>query len=283
MTDITTTGKPPLVVLRDRLEARRKEIKDALPSDVSVDNFVRAVTTSAQLNPELQAVTWQSLWDACIRACRVGLLPDGLEAAIVPYKTRAQFIPMVQGVLRNARRSGQIKWIKADVVREGEEFDHAITHTGEIFRHVPGEDFAAPIVKAYALAITKDDAFYSAVMSKAEIDKHRAFSRASREDSPWNQWYEAMAIKTAIHQLGKYLPSVRDAIKDDDTIIQTPIAPTVVFERAAQAPASVDDNPRAGAPEGGERGELPPENTPAAEPDDAQIPFFEPKDKGAKR
>ena len=223
MTDITTTGKHPLIVIGERLEARRKEIKDALPSDVSVDNFVRAVKTSAQLNPELQAVTWQSLWDACLRACRAGLLPDGFEFAIVPLQNPGAIYSDGAGraAQRPALRSNQMDQGRCRAGGRGVRPRHHAQ--GEIFRHVPGDDFNAPIMKAYALAITKDDAFYSAVMSKAEIDKHRAFSRASREDSPWNQWYEAMAIKTAIHKLGKMLPSVRDAITEDETIVQTPM------------------------------------------------------------
>jgi len=89
MTDVATlpTNKPPLVVLRDRLEQRRNEIKNALPSDVSVDAFIRAAITSAQLNPEIQACSWTSLWTSCLRACRDGLLPDGQEGAIVPFKS----------------------------------------------------------------------------------------------------------------------------------------------------------------------------------------------------
>ena len=217
-TALTTTGKDPRLVFRDRLEVRKTEIKNALPPDISVDAFIRAAMTSTQLNPDILACTFSSIWDAIMKSCRAGLLPDGVEAAIVPYKTRAAFIPMVQGVLRSARRSGQIKTISANVVREGEIFAHEITHEGEIFRHVPGDDFSAQIVRAYAVANTRDGGFFSAVMSLAEINKHRAFSRASREDSPWNQWFEAMAIKTAIHKLGKMLPSVRDAINEDDSV-----------------------------------------------------------------
>ena len=48
---------------------------------------------------------------------------------------------MYQGLLRRFRRSGNFKWVKADVVREGEEFAHYIDEAGEHFRHVPGDSF----------------------------------------------------------------------------------------------------------------------------------------------
>jgi recombination protein RecT len=246
-TDVAApVGKHPREVFRTRLYERKGEIKNMLPTDISVDAFIRAAETSVQLNPEILACTWQSLWDALVRACRAGLLPDGQEAAIVPFKAKAQFLPMVQGVLRNARRSGQLKWIKADVVREGETYMHEVTHEGEIFRHVPGDDFGAQILRAYAVAITKDGAFFSAVLSLAEINKHRAFSRAGREDSPWNQWAEAMSVKTAIHKLGKMLPSVRDAIADDDTIIELP-APRIAPAATKPAPQPADAGDADGA------------------------------------
>ena len=43
-------------------------------------------------------------------------------------------------------------------------------------------------------------------MPRAEIDKHRAFSRATREDSPWKQHYAEMAKKTTLIRLSKMLP-----------------------------------------------------------------------------
>ena len=132
-TDVATTtaARHPLVALRERLEARREELKNSLPSDVPVERFIRAVITSAQINPDILACVWQSLWLACIRACRDGLLPDGREGAIVPYKSTATWIPMYQGLLKRFRRSGTFRWIKADVVRQGEEFYHYVDEHGD--------------------------------------------------------------------------------------------------------------------------------------------------------
>lgn len=237
----TAVNKPPIVVMRERFESRKDELKNALPSDVSPDAFIRAFMTSAQINPELQGCTWSSLWEAALRACRDGLLPDGVEAAVVPFKSRAQYIRMYGGVLRQFRRSGQFKWLKSDVVREGEKFEHWVTNAGEHFLHVPGDDFTAPIVKAYALATTKDGGEFCKVMSRAEIDKHRAYSRAQRDDSPWKVWYEAMAQKTAIIQLAKTLPNARDLVGDDDVIeTEAPTATPIPIARTPGAAAALD-------------------------------------------
>jgi len=233
----TAVNKPPLVVMRERLEARRDELKNALV-DIPPEQFIRALTTSAQINPELQAVTWQSLWDACMRACRDGLLPDGVEGAIVPYKAKATWIPMYQGLLRRFRRSGQFKWVTANVVREGEVFAHHIDEQGEHFRHVPGDSFEAPIVKVYAMATTKDGGVFVTVMSLAEANKIRNMSRASRDDAPWKLWPEEMYKKTALRRLCKVLPSGRDIIGDDEELPEFLDAPTTAPAPIARAPGA---------------------------------------------
>ena len=198
MSDMTISDpRPPQVVLRERLQVREPELRAALKdSGISSEQFIRALMTSAAINPDILACNFQSLWNACMRACRDGLLPDGTDGAIVPYKDKATWIPMYQGLLRRFRRSGQFKWITAGLVREGEEFFHFIDQDGEHFKHTPGESFTSAIKKVYALATTKDGGIFVAVMPMEEIDKIKRMSRATRDDSPWKSWPEEMMKKT---------------------------------------------------------------------------------------
>jgi recombination protein RecT len=282
MNDLTTAAnKPPIVVLRERLEARKTELKNALPSDIAPDAFIRALMTSAQINPEIQACSWQSLWTACLRACRDGLLPDGVEGAVVPFKSTASWIPMYAGLLRRFRKSGQFKWVTAGIVRQGEIFEHWITNQGEHFRHVPGDDNQlAPITKIYALATTKDGGEFVAVLSIAEANKIRNMSRATREDSPWKQWPEEMYKKTAIRRLSKVLPSARDLIGEED-LPEVPVAEGQRFgpSETIQAPTDIrpsefereetrapDHEAPSEGPEGGEPGAGTPPEPSVADP-----------------
>src|SRR4029077_8172440 len=128
MTDTNVTPiKPPIVVLRERLQERRSELKDAL-TDIDPDHFIRALVTAAQINPKLQACAWQSLWLEAMKACRDNLLPDGREGIILPFGDKATWIPMYQGLLKKFRASGQCKWITADIVRRGETFEHWVSN-----------------------------------------------------------------------------------------------------------------------------------------------------------
>jgi recombination protein RecT len=229
--------KPPLVVLRERLKDRESEIKAALTdAGIKPEAFIRAIVTSAAINPDILGCTWQSLWIAIMRACRDGLMPDGIEGALVAYKSTANWLPMYQGMLRLFRRSGQFKWIAAEIVRTGEPFHYYIDERGAHFRHEPGEDFDAPMVKVYAAATTKDDAFFCAVLTKKEADKIRAMSRTTRDDAPWKSWPEQMYKKTAIKRLSKVLPSIRDVIGDDDDLVEVP--PVELAPQRAAGPAA---------------------------------------------
>jgi recombination protein RecT len=254
---VATQNKPPLVVLRERLEARKGELANAL-NDIKPDHFIRAVTTAAQMNPDIQACSFQSLWLACMRACRDGLLPDGREGAIVPYKSNAQWIPMYQGLLKKFRQSGMAKWITSDVVREGETFEHWVDQTGEHFKHIPEGDESKPIIKVYAAALTTDGAFYVAVMSMTEINKIKAMSKASRDDSPWKQWPGEMMKKTALRRLSKMLPAGRDFFEEEEEQPQPQPVYAIVNNEARQAGAAGALDQFAGKaeepsqPEGGE-------------------------------
>lgn len=202
---------PPIVVLRNFLDARITEIKTALPAHMSPERFVRVVMTAVQLNTELLACDRQSLWNACMRAANDGLLPDGREGAIVAFKGKAQWLPMYAGLLKRFRNSGEFKWITAGIVYEGEQYEHWIDETGEHFKHVPGDDIAGRKVRrVYALATTKDGGSFIADLSLSDVYKREAMSRTTREDAPWKKWPDEMRKKTAIRVLSKLLPMSSD-------------------------------------------------------------------------
>lgn len=209
-------GQHPLVVLRERLESRKGELRSALPSDINPDRFIRALMTSAQINPDILACSWNSLWLACMRACRDGLLPDGVEGAIVPYKEKATWIPMYRGLLKKFQESGKFKWITANVVYEGDEFSHWIDEYGEHLKHVPSDRYDVPVQRVYAMATTKDGGVFVTVMPIGEINKIRGMSKARRDDSPWQQWPQEMMKKTALRRISKMLPSAPQLDEEDE-------------------------------------------------------------------
>jgi len=191
----------------------------ALPEHVSPERFVRVVVTAIQSNPGLQNADRDSVLGAAIKCAQDGLLPDGREAALVVYGTKAQYLPMIAGVLAKVRRSGELLTIAAHVVYEKDAFAYTLGDDERI-DHQPfltGER-GKPIA-AYAVAKTKDGGIYREVMSIAQIEQVRNVSRA-KGAGPWVQWWDEMARKTVLRRLAKRLPMSTDLQqvfqRDDD-------------------------------------------------------------------
>jgi recombination protein RecT len=211
MAEAATKQNHPLVVLDTYLRDRVDSLRTALPPHMKPERFISSVMTAVQLNPDLLACDRRSLWIACMRCAQDGLLPDGTEAAIVPYKSKASYLPMYRGLLKKFRNSGQFKWVTAGIAYEGEVFEHWIDENGEHFKHVPSNDNADRKVKRiYALATTQDGGVFISDLSVADINKRRAMSRAARDDAPWKQWPDEMMKKTALRVLSKLLPQSSD-------------------------------------------------------------------------
>jgi recombination protein RecT len=213
--------KHPLVTLREHFDARAGELKNALPVHIPPERFIRVVMTAIGLNLDLLACDRQSLWNACLRAASDGLLPDGREGAIVPFKDKAQWLPMVGGLLKRFRNSGQFKSIDVDIVRDNDVFHYYKDEHGPHLNHVPGDGTGKP-VKAYAIANTKDGGIMVEVMSESEINKRRNVSRA--KNSPlWTEWTEEAWQKTVLRNLAKRLPmssDLDDLIRADDDLYE---------------------------------------------------------------
>lgn len=272
MTDQTANlpaAKSPAVELRTAIERQKAEFKAALPAHVPAEKFVRTVLTAVSLNPELINVDRKSLMGACMRAASDGLILDGREAALVTYKTKqrdgsfkptATYIPMVAGLMKKARNSGEIASLSAQVVYERDTFTYTLGDD-ETIKHQPAlsGDRGKPIA-VYAIARLKDGSIQREVMSIAEVERIRQGSRA-KDSGPWASHWSEMARKTAIRRLCKYLPSSTDrqdgadlvdvAERDDELYdIETPAAPEqttpeprkrrTAAEKLNAAPATVE-------------------------------------------
>lgn len=195
--------------VRHDLQRMATEFEAVLPPQIPTERFVRTAITAIGMQPDLLRTDRRSLMGACMKAAQDGLLPDGREAALVIFKGKAQYLPMVAGLLKKARQSGQISSISAHVVYQHDQFDYELGDNERI-HHKPmitGER-GRPIA-VYAIARTTDGGAYREVMSVAQVEKVRASSRAANA-GPWSTWWDEMARKTVIRRLAKYMPSSTD-------------------------------------------------------------------------
>lgn len=215
----------PVDEIRSSLSRMEGEFFKVLPSHVSADKFARTAITAVQNTPSLLDCDRRSLYAACLDAATQGLLPDGREGAIVPFKGKARFMPMVQGIMKKVRNSGEIGDIDAQVVYENDEYHAWIDEKGRHFRFERSKGERGSPLLTFAYAIGRDGAFYFEEVSEEEMSKIEAQSRAS--DSPWKGPFKnEMKRKSALRRLAKYrLPSSTDLTnltQTEDDIYQDP-------------------------------------------------------------
>jgi recombination protein RecT len=216
----TRPAKTPQEALRQQLASMAPQFAMALPSHIKPEKLQRVVMTMAQQTPALLDADRRSLLGACMKCAADGLVPDGREAALVMFGKTVQYMPMMVGLLKRARNSGDIAGVVTQVVYENDEFMQTPDDFDRPLRHVPpklGQDRGKPI-GAYAQAKLKDGTIVSEVMSLAEIEKVRKVSRASSR-GPWVDWWDEMARKTVFRRLSKWLPmDAEDADKFEQTM-----------------------------------------------------------------
>lgn len=200
------------------------QIKAALPRHMTAERMARIATTELRKTPKLEQCTPMSFLGAVIQCAQLGLEPGNAlgHAYILPYDkrkkisgewrtiaTEAQLIIGYRGMIDLARRSGQILSLSAQAVYKGDEFECSFG-LDPTLKHVP--DFENPsraqpgmLTFVYSVAKLKDGGTQFAVMSRAEIEAIRDRSQAA-QNGPWVTDYEAMALKTVIRRLFKYLP-----------------------------------------------------------------------------
>lgn len=183
----------------------RSQIELALPEGMSPHRFARAAATAMLERPDLVELDRRSLFTALVKSAQDGLVPDGREAALVPFKGKAVYVPMVGGFRKLAAEHG---WsLRARVVYAREPFDFTAGARPEVFhKPIVNEDDRGEMVLAYAIAKhrTTGDVELE-VMTKAEIEKVRKTSKQP-DGELWGKWPERAWEKTVARRLFKQLP-----------------------------------------------------------------------------
>lgn len=211
----------PMDQLKAGLAQMEPQYAVALGDQISPAKFKNAVLTAVNLNPDLLDADRQSFYTASMRAAQDGLLPDGREGAMVVFNTKVkrggedrwvkmvQWLPMVYGVLKKLRSSGELASIVAHEVYEKDTFDYVLGDDERIEHKPLMSGDRGQVIAAYMIAKLKDGSIQREVMLRADIDRARAFSR-SKDGPAWTNWFGEMARKSVIHRGSKYLPMSPD-------------------------------------------------------------------------
>ncbi len=195
-----------------------------LPAHIPPEKFVRVAMTAALQNADLLKMDRKLLMQELIKCATDGLIPDGREAAILPFKGKPKYLPMIRGILKKVRNSGDLKSITPMVVYERDEFEYWIDENGPHLKHVPCFDRdPGPVRLTYAAAQTKDGGSYVEIIPESQMDKIRK-SSASGNNGPWGgDFADEMRKKSALKRLEKRLPSstdLEDIMKRDEEVTE---------------------------------------------------------------
>lgn len=204
------------------------EIAKALPKHMSPERMMRVAMTSLTKTPKLAECTPESFMQCLLSLSQWGLEPDGRRAHLIPYGRECTLIIDYKGLVELAYRSGVVKSIHADVVREGDLFVYSL---GEIREHTPWVfrfDASKPkdagkVIAAYARVVMNGDVSKCEVLSFDEIESVRNRSRAGN-NGPWKTDWSEMAKKTAFRRVSKWLPlsaEIQDAFERDADSLPT--------------------------------------------------------------
>jgi len=238
-TAISTTETKKITTVFEYFEHRKKDIEAVLPKHLTADRLIGIMTYCIKGNPKIAACSQPSLIAAVIQSVQLGLEPNVLgQCYFIPYnnkqsdgtkKLEVQFQIGYRGLLELVRRSGQISTISAEAVYEKDYFLFEYGLEDKLVHRPTLEDRGKPRAY-YAVAKFKDGGYAFHVMSVSDVEKIRARSKAG-DDGPWRTDYDAMAKKTVLKQLCKYLPLSIDKVLMADETTKREISPDIASEQ----------------------------------------------------
>lgn len=223
-TPATPTGEPTIV---DELKRMTPEIQRALPiQGLSADRIARVILTEVRKNPKLLQCSRATFFGAIMECSQLGLEPGGVlqQAFLIPRKNRDGNLECnlqigYQGYIELAERDGKVTLI-GRAVYHGELIDIDYG-TDERLVHKPSlEGPSGKIIGAYAIAKYKDGRSKFLYLNLEKIEEAKKRSQSGKT-GPWSTDYDAMAIKTAIRRLFKFLPkspAIAEALELDEKI-----------------------------------------------------------------
>lgn len=202
----TTVAEKKTKTIFDIIQAGAKQFATALPKHINSERFVRIAITTIRQNPKLAQCSQESLLGALMVSAQLGLEPGTLgQCYLIPYGRECQFQIGYKGMIELLRRSGQLKDIYAYSVYENDDFEITYGLDRNLI-HKPNLANKGNFLGCYCVAILKDDTRAFEYMTKEEIEAHAKKFSKTFGNGPWKTDFEAMAHKTVVKKMLKWLP-----------------------------------------------------------------------------
>ena len=200
------------------------QLKAALPEiGVTPERLARIAFTAISKDAKLMACSWQSLIRSVIQCAQYGLVPDGRQAHLIPYKGECTLIIDYKGLVTLIRRSPNVSNMFAFTIHEHDQYEVTLGTNPDI-KHTLPKDGAArgkPIA-AYSVIRYKDGGFDFDIMSVSDVEAVRdRFAQKNQQNEfskAWRYSFEEMMKKTVIRRHSKTADisyNVAEAIEND--------------------------------------------------------------------
>lgn len=202
-------------------EGARKQLALVSANHMKPERMMRVVANAIRTTPKLGQCEPMSFLGALMQCAALGLEPNTVlgHAYLIPFDNKRKGVTEVQvvvgykGLIDLARRSGHITSISANIHYEDDELWEYEEGTEAQLRHRPGAQEGKKL-HAYAIAKFKDGGHAYVVLPWKHVLKIRDGSQGwqsavrfgKQKDHPWHTHEDAMAMKTAVRALSKYLP-----------------------------------------------------------------------------
>lgn len=219
-------------------EKRSNALSEYAPNGVDPKGWIKSAMMAVSTTPSLQECLntpagKSSLHEALRFAASTGLSlnPQEGKAALVAYKGKASHQIMKNGMIDLAQRSGKVKFITCDTVRENDEFTIEKTAEGDNYSFKPARKNRGEIDGFFAAVGLIDGSCNVKYMTVEEIERHRdsysSMYKFKKESSPWNHSFEGMGLKTIMKSLLRNVsisPELSQAVGADD---ESEVAPEI--------------------------------------------------------
>ena len=176
---------------------------------IKPEAYARVVLTALSTSPKILECKPQSIRNSILKCATLGILPDGDQAAIVPYGGSAKLVVGWKGMADLAREAIPGIALVMEAVTTDDEFVYE-EGLKPILRHVKnptgGRCTEGNFLASYMLAwMPGNDMPERVVMFKPEID-HIRKTYTWEGSEAWIREYAEQAKKTAARRMGKRLP-----------------------------------------------------------------------------
>lgn len=209
------------------IERYRPDLSIVLPSHVHADTWVRVAMSAARKSADLWAACQASphtMMAALYHAARLGLEPGTDQFHLTPRKVKGRWqvlgIVGYQGEVELIYRAGAVSSVIVELVRDKDRFEYVPGLHDRPVHHVDWFGDRGEVKGAYAYGVMKDGAVSKVVIvDDARIKRAmQASATAGSSHSPWATDYGAMVLKTAAHDLQKWVPTsaeYREQLRED--------------------------------------------------------------------